>query len=86
MGVRLMSALVERLIGSRDGIALVLQYATEDRATLKSARDAMADAANAIQELLAVLKEAAEFIQPFNRAEDLYARIETVIAKAEVQA
>lgn len=41
-----MSALVERLIGCRDALALVLQYATEDRATLKSARDAMADAAN----------------------------------------
>ena len=29
------------------------------------------------------LKEAADFIQPFNRAEDLLNRIESIIAKAE---
>lgn len=34
-------------------------------------------------ELLAILKECADFIQPFNRAEDLLDRVDSVIAKAE---
>jgi hypothetical protein len=34
-------------------------------------------------ELLAILKECADFIQPFNRAEDLLDRVDGVIAKAE---
>lgn len=37
----------------------------------------------AAPDLLALLKEAADFIQPFNRAEDLSDRIEAAIAKAE---
>jgi hypothetical protein len=39
-------------------------------------------AADTIEEILKVLKEAAEFIQPFNRAEELLSRIEGVISKA----
>ncbi|RWO22852.1 hypothetical protein [Mesorhizobium sp.] len=34
-------------------------------------------------DMLAILKEAADFVQPFNRASDLLDRIEAVIAKAE---
>ena len=34
-------------------------------------------------DLLAALEEAAEFIQPFNRAEDLLDRMEAAIAKAK---
>jgi hypothetical protein len=37
----------------------------------------------AAPDMLALLNEAAEFIQPFNRAEDLLDRIEAAIAKAE---
>ncbi|MBZ9807656.1 hypothetical protein [Mesorhizobium sp. ESP-6-2] len=37
---------------------------------------------DAKQEMLAVLKDAAEFIQPFNRAEELLDRIEAVFSKA----
>lgn len=37
----------------------------------------------AAPDLLAALKEAADFVQPFNRAEDLLDKIEAVIAKAE---
>lgn len=35
------------------------------------------------RELLAVLNEAADFIQPFTRGQELLARIEAAIAKAE---
>lgn len=39
-------------------------------------------AADTIEETLEALKEAAEFIQPFNRAQELLSRIEGVISKA----
>lgn len=47
------------------------------------AADAMEGLANAT-EILALLKEAADFVQPFNRAQDLLDRIEAAIAKATV--
>jgi broad specificity phosphatase PhoE len=39
-------------------------------------------AADTIEEILKALKEAAEFIQPFNRAQELLGRVESAISKA----
>lgn len=53
------------------------------KAVVEFCRSVFIDQAEeAKQEMLAVLKEAAEFIQPFNRADELLDRIEAVISKA----
>lgn len=45
-----MSALVERIIAARDSIAWILRSTPEDRTTLATIRDTLADAANALTE------------------------------------
>lgn len=49
-------------------------------------RDANARLIAEAPEFLLLLQEAAEFIQPFNRAEDLSDRIEVAIARAKGEA
>ena len=41
------------------------------------------EAADTITDLLELLNECADFVQPFNKAEDLLDRIEAAIAKAK---
>ncbi|PAQ00892.1 hypothetical protein LRP31_25380 [Mesorhizobium mediterraneum] len=45
--------------------------------------EANANLIAAAPDMLAILKEAADFVQPFNRASDFLDRIEAVIARAE---
>lgn len=70
-----------RYVYGGDDLAVVY---VDDNATPREENEMQANARliAAAPELLAMLTEAAEFIQPFNRAEELLDRIDVVIAKA----
>jgi hypothetical protein len=62
--------------GNDAGVKAVIEFC---RNVFLDKADALNDAA---PDMLAALKDAAEFIQPFNRAEELLDRIEAAISKA----
>ncbi|WP_395451165.1 hypothetical protein ACHMW7_16060 [Aminobacter sp. UC22_36] len=65
------------------GEAAFFECEGNNAACLKAAFDAYEAQAKQAPDLLAVLKEAADFIQPFNRAADLLDRVEAAIATAK---
>lgn len=77
---RMMSGDTDIQIASR--VRMLMRDDLDHEAVVCVARDRLCALAVEKADLLEALKEAAEFIQPFNRAADLYDKIEAAISRA----